>query len=400
MFGLLASKVRFNSYIWVLKLVRANPLDNDGPIFRVISSQFLLNCTSKPQENSMDQQLPEQPNFTSPKADDEITLKDIILKIQEWFSIVWPHRIKIIALSLAIGLAAALYTKFTSKPTYTASYQLFFQEESGGLSGAMRLASSFGLGGGAGSASSSATVQEYITSRSNIAKAMTAPLENGRLIDRYYAEALEENEEYSVEFSSKFGANQRYTDSTLTVLFNILNAEFLTSTFDEESGTLDFKVTAENEAFAFDLANNLVQGTQEQFKEWKREKSQTAVIAFQKKVDSLEVSIDQALFLLGQYEDQNNSLVSSVDKMKRMRLTIDFESLKVAYGEYVKGLEMSKAELMNLEAPFKYFDQPTYPLQKDKGSAAKAGVFGSVITGFLLVLFFIGRVEAKNIMAD
>ena len=123
-------------------------------------------------------------------------------------------------------------------------------------------------------------------------------------------------------------------------------------------------------------------------------------MAFQKKVDSLEVSIDNALYLLGQYEDQNNSLVSSVDKMKRMRLTIDFESLKVAYGEYVKGLEMSKAELMNLEAPFKYFDQPTYPLLKEKGSAAKAGVFGSIITGFLLVLFFIGRVEAGNIMAD
>jgi len=331
---------------------------------------------------------------------DEITLKDIILKIQEWFSIVWPHRTKIIALSLAIGLAAALYTKFTSKPTYTASYQLFFQEESGGLSGAMRLASSFGLGVGGGSASSSATVQEFITSRNNIAHTMVKELEGGRLIDRYYAEAVAEDEEFAEEFASNFGANQRYTDSTLTVLFNILNAEFLTSTFDEESGTLDFKVTAENEAFAFDLANNLVQSTQEQFKEWKREKSQTAVIAFQKKVDSLEVSIDQALFLLGQYEDQNNSLVSSVDKMKRMRLTIDFESLKVAYGEYVKGLEMSKAELMNLEAPFKYFDQPTYPLQKDKGSAAKAGVFGSVITGFLLVLFFIGRVEAKNIMAD
>ena len=36
---------------------------------------------------------------------------------------------------------------------------------------------------------------------------------------------------------------------------------------------------------------------------------------------------------------------------------------------------MSKAELMNLEGPFKYFDEPIFPLQKDKGSAAKAGVF-------------------------
>ena len=139
--------------------------------------------------------------------------------------------------------------------------------------------------------------------------------------------------------------------------------------------------------------------TEEQFKNWKKEKSLSAVEAFQKKVDSMEVSIDAALFQLGQYEDQNNSLVSSVDKMKIMRLTIDFESLKVAYGEYLKGLEMSKAELMNFEAPFKYFDVPTYPLAKEKDSAAKAGVFGSIITGLLLVLFFIGRKELKKIMA-
>jgi hypothetical protein len=86
--------------------------------------------------------------------------------------------------------------------------------------------------------------------------------------------------------------------------------------------------------------------------------------------------------------------------MKRMRLTIDMEALKVAYGEYIKGLEMSKAELMNLEPPFKYFDAPTYPLYKEEGSVAKAGIFGAIISGFLLVLFFIGRVEAKNIMAD
>ena len=348
----------------------------------------------------MDQQLPEQPNFTQPKADDEITLKDIILKIQEWWSIVWPKKNLIIAFSLLIGLSAALYTKFIAKPTYTASYQLFFQEESGGLSGAMRLASSFGLGVGGGSASSSATVQEFITSRNNIAHAMTADLENGRLIDRYYAEAVEEDEEFAVEFTSKFGANQRYTDSVLTQVYLAFNEGVLGATFDEESGVLGFNVTTYDESFTYDLATQLVQNTESQFKDWKRQKGLSAVRAFQGKVDSLEIALDATLRRLGEYQDQNNSLISAVDKMEQMRLTIDMESLKVAYGEYIKGLEMSKAELMNLEGPFKYFDEPIFPLQKDKGSAAKAGVFGSVITGFLLVLFFIGRVEAGNIMAD
>jgi hypothetical protein len=366
-----------------------------------ISSQFLLNCTSKPQENSMDQQLPQQPNSSQPKADDEITLKDIILKIQQWWAIVWPKKNLIIAISLLIGLSAALYTKFLTQPTYTASYQLFFQEESGGLSGAMRLASSFGLGGmGGGSASSSATVQEFITSRNNIAHAMTAELENGRLIDRYYQEAIEEDEEFAQEFTSKFGANQRYTDSVLIQVALGFNEGMLGASFDEESGVLGFSVVTYDESFTYDLATLLVENTESQFKDWKKEKGLAAVAAFQKKVDSLELSLDATLRRLGEYQDQNNSLISAVDKMEQMRLTIDMESLKVAYGEYIKGLEMSKAELMNLEGPFKYFDEPVFPLQKDKGSAAKAGVFGSIITGFLLVLFFIGRVEASNIMAD
>ena len=137
----------------------------------------------------MNEQLPDAPQRNLAQADDEITLKDIILKIQEWFSIVWPHRVRIIALSLIIGLIAALYTKFLTKPTYSASYQLFFEEEGGGMSGAMRLASSFGFSLGGGGGSSSITVQEYLTSRDNIAKAMLAELDSGRLVDRYYAKA-------------------------------------------------------------------------------------------------------------------------------------------------------------------------------------------------------------------
>ena len=332
-------------------------------------------------------------------SDDEITLKDIILKIQEWWSIVWPHRVRIIALSLTIGLMAALYTKFIAKPTYSASYQLFFEEEGGGMSGAMRLASSFGFSLGGGGGSSSITVQEYLTSRDNIARAMLAELDSGRLVDRYYARALEKDEEFAEEYSSKFGANQRYTDSVLTEVTIALNEEHLGASMDEETGVVSFSVNFKDERFVYDLSNQLIANTEEAFIDWKKEKSQDAVDAFQGKVDSLELAIDATLRRLGEYEDQNNSLVSSVDKMKRMRLTIDMEALKVSYGEYIKGLEMSKAELMNLEPPFKYFDAPTYPLHKEKGSAAKAGIFGSVITGFLLVLFFIGRVEAKNIMA-
>jgi hypothetical protein len=348
----------------------------------------------------MDQQLPQQPNSTQPKADDEITLKDIILKIQQWWAIVWPQRTKIILPALAIGLMAAMYTKFISKPTYTASYQLFFEEDGGSMSSAMRLASSFGLSMGGSGATSSITVQEYLTSRDNISRAMMAASGQGVMAERYYAYALYEDREFNEMFYANFGKNQRYTDSILSEITLELNEGFIAASLDEEMGTVNFAINGYDEAFVYDLSKALISNTEDAFLDWKKKKGQSAVEAFQGKVDSLEIALDATLRRLGEYQDQNNSLISAVDKMEQMRLTIDMEALKVAYGEYIKGLEMSKADLMNLEPPFKYFDAPTYPLNKDKGSAAKAGVFGSIITGFLLVLFFIGRVEASNIMAD
>ena len=344
--------------------------------------------------------MQESTSSSSNQESDEITLKDIVLKIKQWWAIVWPQRTKIILPALAIGLMAAMYTKFISKPTYTASYQLFFEEDGGSMSSAMRLASSFGLSMGGSGATSSITVQEYLTSRDNISRAMMAASGQGVMAERYYAYALYEDQEFNEMFYANFGKNQRYTDSILSEITLELNEGFIAASLDEESGTVNFAINGYDEAFVYDLSKALISNTEDAFLDWKKKKGQSAVEAFQGKVDSLEIALDATLRRLGEYQDQNNSLISAVDKMEQMRLTIDMEALKVAYGEYIKGLEMSKADLMNLEPPFKYFDEPTYPLYKQKGSAAKAGIFGSVITSFLLVLFFIGRVEAKNIMAD
>lgn len=313
---------------------------------------------------------------------------------------VWSERMKIIVLSLAIGFMAVLYKKYTEKPTYTASYRLFLKEESGGLSSALRLASSFGLGAGGGSASTSATVQEYLTSRSNIAYAMTLEHQNGRLIDRYYKKKIENNDAFAKEYTSKFGVNQRYTDSVLIQVALGLNSNVLNASFDENHGLIEFKVVTDNERFTYDLATLLVTHTENQFKAWKKETGLAAVAAFQKKVDSLELSMNSTLREIGEYQDQNNSLISAVHRMEMMRLTIDMEALKVAYGEYIKGLEMSKAELMNMEGPFKYFDEPIYPLEKTEVSLVKIGILWSLITGVLFVCFIVVRSEINNIMSD
>ena len=347
--------------------------------------------------NRKTDQMQDSHNTKKP-MDDEITLKDIILKLREWRSVVWPKKNVIIAVSLFIGALSAVYTQFIKPPVYFASYQLFFEEETGGMSSAMRLASSFGFSLGAGGGTSTVTVQEYLTSRDNIAKAMTAVSEKGSLAERYFTLDLERDEEFAQAFNEGFGKNQRYTDSILSEITLELNEGFLSASLDEESGTVNFSINGYDEAFVYDLSSALISNTEEAFLDWKKKKSQSAVDAFQVKVDSLETAIDATLRRLGEYEDQNNSLVSSVDKMKRMRLTIDMEALKVAYGEYIKGLEMSKAELMNLEPPFKYFDAPTYPLQREKQSAILDFIVYSFLSVCLIIIWVLCRLEFYSLI--
>lgn len=348
----------------------------------------------------MNEQIPNNVQRDNGGLHDEITLKDIILKLREWFALVRPNLFGIIAFSLTIGVCAVLYAKYIARPTYSASYDLFFEEESGGMSSAMRLASNFGLSLGGSAGTSSIAVQEHLTSRQNISKALMADVEGGRLMDRYFEYQLEEDADFAAVYKDSLGMPQRFKDSLITYATLELNEYNLSTSLDEETGILRFSVQGMDESFVYDLSNQLIANTEEAFIDSKREKGQATVAAFQSKVDSLETDIDDNLRRLGRYDDQYNALVSSVDKMKRMRLTIDLERTKVAYGEYVKGLEMSKTELMNLEPPFQYFDSPTYPLYKEEISLVKAGIFGSVITGFLLALFLIGKAEAKNIMAD
>ena len=349
----------------------------------------------------MNEQLPDAPQRNLTTAYDEITLKDIILKIQEWFSIVWPHRVRIIAVSLSIGLLAALYAKFIKPWQYTSQHTIIFTEDgSGGMGNAMKLASSLGFGGlGSSSGSVAAEVGYFLQSNEAVEAALMLEEDAGKLID-LYIQPLLEDEEFAADYEANFQNDQRFTDSLLSAVRFGLLEENIRADWDEETGIFTFYVVSNMEVFSYELSNRILNVTEKRFIEDSKEDNSNIVRAFQTKVDSIKSVLDGLLVEAALYQDQNQSLISSVDRVRQVQISIELESAKVAYAEYIKGLEMSRAEGMNIKPPFKVYDSSKYPLAYDKPSAAKAGIFGSVITGFLLVLFFIGRVEAKNIMAD
>jgi len=90
-------------------------------------------------------------NNTSANEQDEISLKELIQKIQEWIGYLktqWKLIIGVAALGGIIGFAYASF----QKPSYLATTTFVLEEDKGGGGGALGLASSFGfdLGGGGG----------------------------------------------------------------------------------------------------------------------------------------------------------------------------------------------------------------------------------------------------------
>ena len=164
----------------------------------------------------MNEQIPNNVQRDNSGLNDEITLKDIILKLREWFALVRPNLFGIIAFSLTIGVCAVLYAKYIARPTYSASYDLFFEEESGGMSSAMRLASNFGFSLGGSAGTSSIAVRKHLTSRQNISKALMADLQGGRLMDRYFEYQLEEDADFAAVYKDSLGMPQRFKDSLIT----------------------------------------------------------------------------------------------------------------------------------------------------------------------------------------
>ncbi len=109
---------------------------------------------------------------------DEITLKELLDKAKEWYSYLLSQW-KIIVLAGVVGAALGLAYSMSKKPIYTATLSFALEDEKGGgMSGALGLASSFGidLGSSGGGAFSGSNLNELFKSRTMVEQTLMQPV--------------------------------------------------------------------------------------------------------------------------------------------------------------------------------------------------------------------------------
>jgi len=358
-------------------------------------------------------------NTTEQFDNDKMSLKGLILKIKEWYHFLLTQ-LKLIVLMGVIGGVIGLTYAYFKKPIYIAVLTFALEDEKtggGGLSGALSLASSFGidLGSTGGSAFAGANLMELMKSRKLIEKTLLSPvLVNGKAISlvEHYINVNELRQEWkwkdkltlkNIQFlpdadRGKFSLQQ---DSLLREFTkDILNENLNISQQDKKISIINVNVNSISEIFSKMFCENLLKETSEFYVETKSKKAKMNIEILQKQADSIRAELNGAITGVATATDNvfNLNMAMNVKRSPSARRQVDVQANTAILTQLVGNLELAKVTLRKETPLVQIIDKPIYPLEKEKVSKLKSFLLGGFLAGFLTILYLVlGRLYKKII---
>jgi uncharacterized protein involved in exopolysaccharide biosynthesis len=350
---------------------------------------------------------------------EEISLKELIQKIQEWIAFLktqWKFIFGIAALGGMLGFA---YASFVN-PNYLATTTFVLEEDKGGgggLGGALGLASSFGLdlGGGGGGLFSSTNIIELMKSRFVVEKTLLNPVQvEGKEISLadYYIQINDLKEEWAkkpalanINFTvnadrTKFSLQQ---DSILeTISADLKNNNLTIIQKDKKVTIISLTVKTENELFSKLFCEQLLKETSDFYIETKSKKSRLNVDVLQRQADSIRAELNSAITGVAAESDNvyNLNPAFNVKSSPSRRKQVDVQANTAILTQLVAQLELSKVSLRKETPLVQLIDRPILPLEKEKIGKLKALLLSVLLAGFFSILYLVLHKLYRNMVVQ
>lgn len=344
-----------------------------------------------------------------PLQSGEITLKELILKIKEWYKYLLS-KWKIIVLAGIIGAALGLTYSLIKKPIYTATLSFALEDEKsgGGLGGALGLASSFGLdlGGSGGGIFTGSNLTELFKSRSMVEKTMLSPVNiNGKivsLVDMYidineWRKDWDKNSKLSKIIFLPNSNRQKFTrvqDSIMGVIYrNISTGALNVAQKDKKVSIISIDVSSTNELFSKLFCEALANQVGKFYIETKSKKARLNMAILERQVDSIRGELNGAITGVAIANDNTFNLnpALNVRRAPSARRQVDVQANTAILTELVKQAELAKVTLRKETPLIQVIDKPIMPLDKVKFGKIKGVILGGFLGGLLTVLALILR---------
>ena len=333
---------------------------------------------------------------------DDIRLKDVILKLISIKQLLWKKKFHIITFSILFGLTGSVYAYFKNE-TYEAHLTFVIDEnqESGGLGVISGMASQFGfnIGGSPSGTFSQTNIQEIITSRRVVEEALLkSGVIDGKkdLLINHHIEFNNYSKDWigtnieGLNFTSNRNDFSLQHDSILGLAFLNLTDNNISTSLQDESNIVKISCLSKNEDFAKLMIESLAQKLEEYYTIFQTAKSKHTLDFLSLRADSVLNELKKAEYKYASYKDSNFGVQRAKGLLEEIRLKRDVEILNIMYGEIVKNLEVSKFTLLNNEPLLNIIDSPTLPLKVNKLSIIVAfilfSIFGMLMYSFILII--------------
>ncbi len=350
------------------------------------------------------------------KPQEEISLSKLIEKGKEWYAFVLS-KWRTILLAVLIGSLIGLTYSFIKKPIYTASlsFALESSSTSGGLSGALGLASSFGfdLGGSGGGIFEGSNLTELFKSRKMVEKTLLMPvIFNEKTIS--LAEMYIQNKRWREKWENKPklaklqflpNANRKYFSRSQDSIFgeiydDLFKYELEVGQKDKKVDILSIEVSSKNELFALYFTEALAKKVGDFYIETKSKKARINMAILERQTDSIRGELNNAIAGVAIANDNTFGLNPSLNvrRVPSARRQVDVQANSAILTELVKQTELAKVTLRKETPLIQVIDRPILPLKKEKVGKLTGIVVGGFMFGFLTVLFLILKSILKKLV--
>ncbi|WP_131536243.1 GumC domain-containing protein [Pedobacter nototheniae] len=334
---------------------------------------------------------------------DEISLKELIFKIQEWWRYLLSKWIIILFFSLVGGTLGFFYAS-NKKAVYTATTTFVLEDEKaggGGLGNLAGLASMAGvdLGSGGGGIFQGDNLLELYKSRKMIEKTLLTKIDfRGKkelLINRYIVinhlkdQWKSRPELLKINFNNEIFPN-RLKDSLINQFVGDINKNYLiVAKPDKKLSIIKVDLKSKDEFFAKAFNDELVKNVNEFYVNTRTKKTLQNVQILKHKTDSVRAVMNGAIYTAVEVADATPNL-NPTRQVKRVapaqKAQFSAETNKTVLSALVQNLELSKMALLK-EAPLiQVVDQPVLPLDVVKVGKLRYLVIGGIVMGCFIVL--------------
>jgi hypothetical protein len=341
---------------------------------------------------------------------DELTLKEFILVIQEYFVYFLQKWYWVVLGALVVG-GIFFYNAYTTPVNYDASLTFMMNNDKGGGIGAGAILGSLGLGGGEGGKASK--LLQLGKSRKVLGKVLfDSAMINGKtqlvadhIIDIYdYDQDWEENAQLK---GFRFGEGMPLKSNVVgNEVFKILYRKMIDEdeglislSIDESSGLSDLRANSLDPELSVVLVNQIFKELSEYFVATSISGKQETLAQLSERADSVKIELGIVEARLARFEDRSSQIFLRQNTVKGRELNRQVFILSAMYGEIMKNKETAAFLLANEKPAFNLIDAPLLPLRAIKESLVRALIIGGLLGGVLttMVLFFVKLIrEAVN----